>query len=81
MDGPITGRKSGKVGLNPNHSSSWSGRFPSIYFALLIKFLTLDLDKGLSNQPNSTVPTTLNPCSMGVMPKPLLEKITGLLKR
>ena len=42
-----------------NHSSSCSGKSPSIYFALLIKFLTLDLDNGLSNPPNSTVPTTL----------------------
>ena len=44
-------------------------------------FLILDFDNGLLRPPNSTVPTTLNPCSIGVMPKPLLEKITGLLKR
>ena len=52
-----------------------------MYFALLIKFLTLDLDNGLSNPPNSTVPTTLSPYSIGVIPKPLFWKITGLLKR
>ena len=32
---------------------------------------------GLSKPPNSTVPTTLNPCSMGVMPKPLFKNIIG----
>ena len=40
-----------------------------------------NLDKGLSTPPNSTVPTTLNPCSIGVIPNPLLENITGLFKR
>ena len=48
---------------------------------IIIKLLTLDLDKGFSKPPNSTVPTTLNPCSIGVIPKPLLEKITGRVKR
>ncbi len=47
----------------------------------VIQFLILDLDKGLSNPPNSTVPTTLNPCSIGVIPKPLFEKMTGLLNK
>jgi D-amino-acid dehydrogenase len=28
-------------------------------------------DKGFFNPPNSTVPTTLNPCSIGVIPNPL----------
>ena len=70
----MTGRKSGSVGLKPNHSSSCSGKSPNIYFALFIKFLILDFDNGLSNPPNSTVPTTLNPCSIGVIPKPLFEK-------
>ena len=46
--------------------------------ALFIKFFILDFESGLSNPPNSTVPTTLKPCSIGVIPKPLLEKITGL---
>ena len=35
---------------------------------------------GLSKPPNSPVPTTLNPCSIGVIPKPLYKKITGLDK-
>ena len=48
FDGPITGKKSGNEGLNPNHSSSCSGKSPSIYFAFLIKFFILDLVKGLS---------------------------------
>ena len=47
-----------------------------MYFALLIKFLILDFERGLSKPPNSTVPTTLNPCSIGVIPNPLFEKIT-----
>ena len=51
---------------------------PNIYFALLIKFFILEWDRGFSKPPNSTVPTTLNPCSIGVIPKPLLENITGL---
>ena len=33
------------------------GKSPSIYFAFFIKFITLDLDGGLSKPPNSTVPT------------------------
>merc|ERR1711965_221849 len=81
FEGPITGKKSGNEGLNPNHSSSCSGKSPSIYLALLIKFLTLDFDNGLSKPPNSTVPTTLKPCSIGVIPNPLFENITGLFKR
>merc|ERR1711965_729128 len=81
FEGPITGRKSGNDGLKPSHSSSCSGKSPNIYCALLIKFLTLDFDRGLSKPPNSTVPTTLKPCSIGVIPNPLLEKITGLLNR
>ena len=28
--------------------------------------------------PYATVPTTLNPCSIGVIPKPLFKNITGL---
>ena len=44
----MTGRKSGSVGLKPSHSSSCSGRSPNIYFALLIKFLILDFEIGLS---------------------------------
>ena len=44
--------------------------------AILIGFVI-----ALFNPPNSTVPTTLRPCSIGVIPKPLFEKITGLLNR
>ena len=43
-----------------------------------IVMLAMDLDNGFSKPPNSTVPTTLKPCSIGVIPNPLLENITGL---
>ena len=36
---------------------------------------------GFSNPPNSTVPTTLKPCSIGVIPNPRLENITGLCNK
>jgi len=48
------------------------------YFALFTRLIILFLFGGLSNPPNSTVPTTLKPCSIGVIPKPLFKKITGL---
>ena len=35
------------------------------------EFFILDLDREFSKPPNSTVPTTRNPCSIGVIPKPL----------
>ena len=48
----------------------------NIYIALIAA--SLFLFNGLSKPPNSTVPTTRNPCSIGVIPKPLFKKITGL---
>jgi len=78
LDGPITGKKSGKLGLKPNHSSQCSDNSGNKYFALFTRLRILFLLNGLSKPPNSTVPTTLNHCSIGVIPNPLFKKITGL---
>ena len=38
-----------------------------------IENLGLLFEGAFFKPPNSTVPTTLSPCSIGVIPKPLLE--------
>ena len=72
------GKKSGKVGLNPSHSSSWLPSCGNNSFAQFIIYLILFFEGGFFNPHNSTVPTARKPWFIGVMPNPLSRKITGL---
>ena len=70
-----------KLTLNPNHEDEFIDENFSIrdYLKEIVssfketsnKSFILDFDKGFFNPPNSTVPTTLSPCSIGVIPNPL----------
>ena len=64
------GKKSGKVGLNPNHSSLCSGNPSRISRAFKTSLLIRNLANGFSKQPNPPVPTTLQPFSLGFLPTP-----------
>ena len=46
FEGPIIGKKSGKVGLNPNHSSLCFGNPSSISRAFKTRLLIRDFDNG-----------------------------------
>ena len=48
------------------------------YYNSIKKADLVFFDSGLFNPPNSTVPTARNPWFIGVNPKPLSKKITGL---
>ena len=60
LDGPITGRKSGKVGLNPNHSSPCSFNCGKSSLAQLTIYWILFFDIGLSNYSSVRVTAGTN---------------------
>ena len=50
-----------------------SNHFDSLVLLSNVHAINKDFVKGFFSPPNSTVPTTLKPCSIGVIPNPLLE--------
>ena len=76
-EGPNIGKKSGNVGLNPTTHLHVHLVEEEVLLHNL-QHIQFFFDGGLSRPPSSTVPTALNPCFIGVIPKPRSKNITGL---